>query len=278
MFTAMVVDVLSKYFAENNFFKFDTSLAAFTYIQNSGFAFGSLSESSELLRVVLYSILGIYTITLLIVTIYLLRNKRVGLLKLGLILFASGVLGNTIDKVFRGYVIDFIHIKTSFLNDYVFNFADIWLVSGALFIVLSLIIHFNRIFFDNEQRGRFLIDKRFQLNSVKLLLVGLITYAVSVEAFSYSLNQASGLSDKEFKIIFYGGSLFILTAHGLIFTFLTILFTHRSSGPLIAFRNHLKAIKNGSNEPLRMREADFNEILIECSEIVRDIKSTSNKE
>ena len=58
-------------------------------------------------------------------------------LKASLILITAGGLGNLIDRVFRGKVIDYI--EPTFMNFAVFNFADILVTCGAFMIIIYLI-------------------------------------------------------------------------------------------------------------------------------------------
>lgn len=50
-----------------------------------------------------------------------------------LVLIAGGALGNLLDRVARGYVVDFVHVE----HWPVFNMADVWLVAGAALMVVA---------------------------------------------------------------------------------------------------------------------------------------------
>ena len=54
---------------------------------------------------------------------------------LGIGFILGGLLGNLYDRVFYGYVIDFIYIK----NFYVFNLADVFITVGGVMVFLKLI-------------------------------------------------------------------------------------------------------------------------------------------
>ena len=105
----------------------------FTYTHNTGVAFG-LFEGAFWLFI---------PITLLISAAliwWLIKNKPVHLLMRvasGLIL--AGETGNLIDRIFLGYVRDFIHVNINFA---IFNIADSMVVVGAILLgIYILFIH-----------------------------------------------------------------------------------------------------------------------------------------
>ena len=59
-------------------------------------------------------------------------------------LIIGGGLGNIIDRIFRGYVIDYIDINNLF-NYPVFNIADICIVLGVVIIILILVFDTKKI-------------------------------------------------------------------------------------------------------------------------------------
>jgi len=63
-----------------------------------------------------------------------LGRKRVWLGKVALLLVGAGALGNGLDRLFRGYVIDFIHLH----HWPVFNVADIYITVGGIVLVMAL--------------------------------------------------------------------------------------------------------------------------------------------
>lgn len=103
-------------------------MLSFTYVENRGAAFGMMTGKQIFLIVV--------TIVALIYLIYKyykdVRKSKDKLLKAGFILIISGAIGNLIDRIFLGYVIDFI--KLEFIDFPVFNFADIYVSIGCIII------------------------------------------------------------------------------------------------------------------------------------------------
>ncbi len=104
----------------------------FTYIKNSGSAFGLFSEINV--------ILPILTI---IFIIYLLKELKMHindkLLMLSFILIISGAIGNLIDRLKLGYVVDFIYFKIFNVSMPIFNIADIFITFGILMYICKII-------------------------------------------------------------------------------------------------------------------------------------------
>ncbi len=106
-----------------------------SYIENRGAAFGILQG-----RHLFFIILTV--IVLIFITVYYYRlpeERKYHWMRLSFILVAAGAMGNLIDRIRLGYVIDFLYFK---LIDFpVFNFADICVVVGmgilAIFILTS---------------------------------------------------------------------------------------------------------------------------------------------
>ena len=60
----------------------------------------------------------------------------------------SGGLGNLIDRIFKGYVVDFIDVQ--FADFAVFNFADILVTVGAIALMIYIIVDMVR---DRKKTG-----------------------------------------------------------------------------------------------------------------------------
>lgn len=102
----------------------------FSYIENAGAAFGILDEKSMLLSVLTIVILAV--IIWFIITGKI-KNKFI-LWTMALIL--GGGIGNLIDRLSRGYVVDYLDLRV--INFAVFNFADCCVVIGAILTILYM--------------------------------------------------------------------------------------------------------------------------------------------
>lgn len=103
----------------------------FTYRENTGMAFGMLKEHRWVFMLV-------STILIIGMGIYLYGMKSENrLYDVSLSLILSGGVGNMIDRIFLGYVVDFIDCR--FINFAVFNGADSFVCVGAGLLMLALI-------------------------------------------------------------------------------------------------------------------------------------------
>lgn len=105
----------------------------FTFVKNTGGAWGILSNNLILLIIV-------STIALLILNSYIKKEQHINKIMIfsyGFLI--GGILGNLLDRLFRGYVIDFFHFYI-FGYDYpVFNVADILIVFGIILMLIEVI-------------------------------------------------------------------------------------------------------------------------------------------
>jgi len=109
----------------NNFF-------SLTLVHNKGAAWGLLFNKVNLLLVI--------SVIFLVIFIYMIEKnelKKYEEISYGLIL--SGVVGNMIDRLFRGYVIDFLDFNIFGYNYPVFNIADTLIVTGVIIVVVFYI-------------------------------------------------------------------------------------------------------------------------------------------
>lgn len=103
----------------------------FVYVKNTGAAFSILSNSTLLL-----GIISVLFCICAAVYWYVKKPAHV-LMRTSLALLISGAFGNAVDRLFRGYVVDFI--QTAFIKFPVFNVADIAITFGAVLLCVYLI-------------------------------------------------------------------------------------------------------------------------------------------
>ena len=107
------------------------NLVNFTLVKNKGAAFSLFSNSTTLLTIT--SILASF----LLITLIIKLPPRSYWNRIGFIYLLGGTLGNGIDRLFKGYVIDFIELVN--INFPIFNLADISInISIICFIIDQL--------------------------------------------------------------------------------------------------------------------------------------------
>ena len=107
----------------------------FTYIHNEGAAFGSLSDSRWIFMV-------LSTVAIVGILVYIFWKKPQNkLLLASLIMIVGGGIGNMIDRIRLGYVIDFLDFCAfPKLWMWVFNVADSFVVVGAGLLILWMVL------------------------------------------------------------------------------------------------------------------------------------------
>ncbi len=106
----------------------------FVYVENRGAAFGSFSEQRWLFMV-------ISSVAILLIFGYILYQKKLTLLPLAsLTMIMAGGIGNMIDRIALGYVVDMIDVYL--INFAVFNVADSFVTVGCFMLIFILLFDF----------------------------------------------------------------------------------------------------------------------------------------
>lgn len=138
VFILILFDQITKYIVSsllmNNSLILIKNFLKFSYVENEGAAFGILR--GNLLFLIVISIFLIYYIIKEIKS-----NKNNGIIY-AYSLILSGALGNLIDRVFRGYVIDFISFTFFKREMAIFNVADSYITIGAFLLIFLMIKEF----------------------------------------------------------------------------------------------------------------------------------------
>jgi signal peptidase II len=125
-FILFLIDILTKYYFTNKSY-FENSLIYIQYSQNLGSAFSMFSNLNYYnYLIIILSFMVLY---------FLFKNidefKDSNLTKISFYLLISGIFGNLFDRIFFGFVRDFIGLKYLFI----FNIADVYLTLAVMFFV-----------------------------------------------------------------------------------------------------------------------------------------------
>ena len=105
-------------------------LLEFTYVENTGAAFG-------LFKNIMWLVVAITVVATVAIIVLLFRYKRHTFFSYATsALLIAGGIGNLIDRMAYGFVVDFIHVL---FFDYIFNFADCCITVGAVLFVIHVL-------------------------------------------------------------------------------------------------------------------------------------------
>lgn len=104
-----------------------------TFVENRGVAFGMFSGQ----RWFILLLTGIIAVGLIWFYVTMPKKKEYFPLRVSLVMVLSGAIGNIIDRLFRGYVVDFFEF--TFFEWPVFNVADIYVVVGVILLALMIV-------------------------------------------------------------------------------------------------------------------------------------------
>ncbi|MDO4531059.1 MAG: signal peptidase II [Bacillota bacterium] len=104
-----------------------------TFVENRGVAFGMFSGQ----RWFILLLTGVIAVGLIYFYMTLPKKKEYRPVRVALVLILSGAVGNIIDRLFRGYVVDFFEF--TFFEWPVFNVADIYVVAGVILLAFMIL-------------------------------------------------------------------------------------------------------------------------------------------
>ena len=133
----LFLDLFSKYYV-SNFISDSMTLIPFIDLlvtSNTGIAFSLFSSSDQTIKIIL----------ILVTSLALLflgnefRNAQSSTYKYALTLIVSGGFGNLFERILRGAVTDFLHLRIEKFSFFVFNLADLFITLGAIVIFIQWI-------------------------------------------------------------------------------------------------------------------------------------------
>ena len=136
------LDQLSKYWALNYLQEIGSipiiqNVFHLTYVENRGAAFG-MFQNNQIIFVIVAIVASIFGL-------YYLHTKKMNFIgKFGIVLIISGAIGNLIDRVRLGFVVDYFDFRI--IWEYVFNVADVFVVVGTIMLCIYI------LFFEGKEQ------------------------------------------------------------------------------------------------------------------------------
>jgi signal peptidase II len=116
---------------------------ALTHVHNPGIAFSLFADGGPLTRVFLHLVIFTSVVIIAAMLVRHAHNSRLAGVAFGLIL--GGAIGNLIDRILYGWVVDFLHVWVRIgdrsLSWPDFNIADAGITCGAVLLIISEVMN-----------------------------------------------------------------------------------------------------------------------------------------
>ncbi len=146
---SVVLDQITKYIAVTDLKPIDVSpfiegLIGFRYAENTGAAFGMMKGFR-------WGFIIISTVAILAIAVYLVKCRKSipTLLGIALAMIIGGGIGNQIDRIINGFVVDFIEFQ--FIDFAIFNVADCFVTVGAFLALIDILFFHRSIVFEEKK-------------------------------------------------------------------------------------------------------------------------------
>ena len=198
----------------------------------------------------------------------------------------GGVLGNVIDRIIWGHVVDFLVIGTMKLSTGVFNLADVLQWFGYFMIVHAIIKDSDNLWPKENLRKMAWIHPRFQLRYCYILITCGLGFSLIAGVFSYTFLRfvVIDLIGNNPKLLDQFLIPFLVTFSSVSLAFTGILFvigmqlSHRIVGPVHAFKKFVENFIEGNQYKLSLRRGDeFPELEELAERISNELRVIENK-
>lgn len=136
---SIILDQLTKKWAllvlkNGNSIKIIKDFLRFSYVENRGAAFGILQNQ------IWFFVIITFVMIIVLGYIFFKTKNITKLSKLSITLITGGAIGNLIDRIILGYVVDFIDFRFGDFYDFpVFNLADSFVVCGTFLLIILIL-------------------------------------------------------------------------------------------------------------------------------------------
>jgi len=136
----VIADQITKFWIHKNL-AFMTYLDIFPFFkivhfQNKGAAFSFLHDAAGWQR---YFLITVSMTAIVVIPFFIKKNKKEPLALWSFTFILAGAIGNLIDRIYYGYVIDFLYLH---VNDFywpAFNIADSFITIGAFLLIFDMV-------------------------------------------------------------------------------------------------------------------------------------------
>jgi len=136
----VIADQITKFWIHKNL-AFMTYLDIFPFFkivhfQNKGAAFSFLHDAAGWQR---YFLITVSMIAIVVIPFFIKKNKKESLALWSFTFILAGAIGNLIDRIYYGYVIDFLYLHVTDFYWPAFNIADSFITIGAFLLIFDMV-------------------------------------------------------------------------------------------------------------------------------------------
>lgn len=277
LFAVIFLDHITKYYVQLHNFRFQWNFFYITLYFNKGAMLGLFSDLPPILRIVSLSTGGAFLFFTYVILQYLLPFRSL-ILRAGMSILMGGILGNVIDRILYGHVVDFLYLNFNTIHTGVFNVADFVQWIGYFMIVYVLFKDGDLLWPKNNARKFQWVNVSFQLRYCFILSFAGLGFSLIAGVLSYTFlrfvvidlvgDNASDLN--RFLIPFiYTFAIVSVTFSAILFLIGKFL-SHRIAGPVYAFERFVNDFIDGKQVKLKLREGDDFRHLEILSEQIRE--------
>ena len=234
--------------------------------ENDGIIFGFLAQLPNLVKLVLFSTIGISLVCAFILS-QVFTSFASRKLTVGLSLLVGGIMGNILDRILYGHIVDFFSLSFFSWSTPILNAADVFQWIGYLLISAGVFTEMNSRYPEDDKRNVDWVNKNFQLifclSSIGVFLVfSLIFFIFNYTFIKESLvemNKYSGNKDliDSYLYAYTISYLSVVAVLSLGVFGLAKIISHRFAGPVFAIRKYIEITRQGKKEHFKLRKQDY---------------------
>lgn len=263
LFAVIVLDQASKWAVLKYLPQVHWSFFHVTLHFNKGAMLGLFSDLPPVLRIVSLSTGGAFLLFSFVIFQYLLPTRSMSL-RLGMSILLGGILGNVIDRIVWGHVVDFLIVGNKSLSTGVFNVADFLQWCGYYLMGHALLKDQDNLWPKENLRKVAWIHPRFQLRYCYILVTCGLGFSLIAGVFSYTFLRfvVIDLMGNNKELLNQFLTPFLVTFSSVSLAFTAFLFmmgkqlSHRIVGPVYAFEKFIDNYIDGHYYELRLRKGD----------------------
>jgi lipoprotein signal peptidase len=240
--------------------KMDQSWQLFSFLSinpqtNAGLIAGLYEQHASLIRLLSVGVLGYLYFLLLVVQEFVPLHRTA--LRFLLPLLVSSWMANGLDKIVRGYTVDFIEVAFPGSYIVVLNLADIWQYIALFGVVAVALKHGSILVPPEERRNNLIVDWAFQSQIAGVFLGAGALLSFTLVGLNYCFLSLTNQWQSIFGV-FWTSNLTVTLVFNLTIFLYGLSLTKKIVGPVQKFVKYIDATSRGEiTDRFSLRDQDF---------------------